>query len=1021
MAVQTAALPGGQMVPSSLRAPHRLCLGLRPGLSMPGTGRSCAVSRRAVPSGLPPGTTGSLPSWGVARLRQARLRVSAANGSEGSSPSSKRGKSDSSRRSNAQPCNDDVAFDMNQFSDIPELSGRPAKSSTAPKRGKIKPQDLWGEIAYNYYNWRSGTQNDIILFMAVVMSTLLGLAALQFLLLPGNGDCPGSGPWASVYYTLRLSFNDNFPDPGSGPQELYALLVAAVGLLTFTILLTMVEQLFLEVLETNVERGTAVYEEGHMLLLAWLDSELSLSAVWRILEQLCLRHRSSGGTVVVILCNKSKIQMEALFRQILPEDQRFGSTLVFRQGSPLVPDDLERVAAKDAAGTIVVSDASRDPKAADAQSMRAAVLLEDLHRGGTEPKRRGNIVVELKAGTTLTLLQGICSHYVIPLSTFYLNGNRLAQMVQRPITSYLTDSLLDFQSSAQHHFHCFPELAGTPYRELKYYFPEATAVAVMNVRQGWCKWQPYDHVLQEDDEIDFLRSGATPSEDFRPLPLPLRPDLSSDWGVQEDIGSTDERLSCLAMEGTPEKRQRDLDYPLALGGGEEILGEVVGVLEEAVKRLGEMPEELALQISASGSSGDIESELNNANVDVSCDLARGLDEAPASGLGSAELPAASRDGEAGSDGTHEADPELLQVPGCTPADELNDFEGIGSAEERRRQLEDTSNVLIIGASEDPLMCETIQAFDTGPSALAPGSKVTLFNEHCPAEQGVPISRIYPCPEPNNIRVSCLRGRPLHPRDLSVLPLERFTSIVIVCDKGWLDPDVDGTNGIDSRDPEDILRLDSMIMMVHVNVRMLLKARNAQNVRIVSEKVSVVDGKTRFDDPMRLPIGFVWNRKDYSARLLAHSASDQRLVPIILAATQSIFFEIRDPSLFVGPGEVMNYWALMERVADSEEQLLGYVAVPETENRALDLVINPTGEFRDQKIAWGNQQLKLITTSRRDAPASALVPRSEIQVAQMVARAVKRQREAVPPPKPVRMPASVGEMPSMGALPTDQNG
>lgn len=85
-------------------------------------------------------------------------------------------------------------------------------------------------------------------------------------------------------------------------------------------------------------------------------------------------------------------------------------------------------------------------------------------------------------------------------------------------------------------------------------------------------------------------------------------------------------------------------------------------------------------------------------------------------------------------------------------------------------------------------------------------------------------------------MSYVLGKPLNLRDLTAFPLEKFTTIIILCDRGWLDPDVYAANGIDARDPEDILRLDAMLLMVHINVRMLLKSRNAQNVRIISEKV-----------------------------------------------------------------------------------------------------------------------------------------------------------------------------------------
>lgn len=75
---------------------------------------------------------------------------------------------------------------------------------------------------------------------------------------------------------------------------------------------------------------------------------------------------------IVVLTQRSKLEMEGMFWRCLPESKRFGTKLVFRQGSPLVPSDLRLVGANRAAATIVVSDQSRSAAEADAQSVRCA-------------------------------------------------------------------------------------------------------------------------------------------------------------------------------------------------------------------------------------------------------------------------------------------------------------------------------------------------------------------------------------------------------------------------------------------------------------------------------------------------------------------------------------------------------------------------------------------------------------------------------------------------------------------------
>lgn len=81
-----------------------------------------------------------------------------------------------------------------------------------------------------------------------------------------------------------------------------------------------------------------------------------------ISSQVCLAYRCEGSKrsrCAVVLCQREKLQMEAEFRRVIPEARRCGTRFVFRQGLPLIPDDLRQVAASQAAATIVISDSSR--------------------------------------------------------------------------------------------------------------------------------------------------------------------------------------------------------------------------------------------------------------------------------------------------------------------------------------------------------------------------------------------------------------------------------------------------------------------------------------------------------------------------------------------------------------------------------------------------------------------------------------------------------------------------------------
>ena len=72
-----------------------------------------------------------------------------------------------------------------------------------------------------------------------------------------------------------------------------------------------------------------------------------------------MAYRNEGGRCVVILCQREKLAMEADFRRILPPERRHSTRFVFRQGLPMIPDDLRLVAASRTSATIVISDSSR--------------------------------------------------------------------------------------------------------------------------------------------------------------------------------------------------------------------------------------------------------------------------------------------------------------------------------------------------------------------------------------------------------------------------------------------------------------------------------------------------------------------------------------------------------------------------------------------------------------------------------------------------------------------------------------
>ena len=331
--------------------------------------------------------------------------------------------------------------------------------------------------------------------------------------------CCGAEPppdMATRGQVLVVVFGQELPDAASSAAlQLFSLIVAAVGFASFALVLALVEQVVLQVLDTNVRQGGPVYEDGHILVLSLADNQRDQEVIWKILSQVCrqttttlsathggalarllcqlhnpelladlsqalsrspgsgfwcqpdctehmarctrapqppqpahgcrqpaagsltmaagpatelkipdlqvcMAYRTEGGRCVVILCQREKLAMEADFRRILPPERRHGTRFVFRQGLPMIPDDLRLVAASRTSATIVISDSSRPGPASAAVGRHPGRSFRGLWR---QPPithicflQRLRVTASMLCGNTSALADRWCPAH-IPVSS----------------------------------------------------------------------------------------------------------------------------------------------------------------------------------------------------------------------------------------------------------------------------------------------------------------------------------------------------------------------------------------------------------------------------------------------------------------------------------------------------------------------------------------------------------------------------------------------------------------------------
>ena len=89
--------------------------------------------------------------------------------------------------------------------------------------------------------------------------------------------------------------------------------------------------------------------------------------------------------------------------------------------------------------SIIVGCHCRGAVQADAQALRAAVLLDELDFPGfgVHDPRTGHIVVEMRTPHGASLLKYSCSPRVLCLPTIQLNARRLAQLITQSCCHHL--------------------------------------------------------------------------------------------------------------------------------------------------------------------------------------------------------------------------------------------------------------------------------------------------------------------------------------------------------------------------------------------------------------------------------------------------------------------------------------------------------------------------------------------------------------------------------------------------------
>ena len=211
---------------------------------------------------------------------------------------------------------------------------------------------------------------QLLLFMVLVVTvTLIGMTAVFFGLFSEENAAISGIPhnidrgfwdsmWWSVNQVLRLRGFERMYG-ASGVLLTYAFFLSIMGLVVFSVLISLINNTMRSRIETLRRGETPVLERDHVLLLGWNNK------VFSVLRQLaCLQ----PGIKVVILAPLEIKTMQEELRVMGIQRERM--TIILRSGITSNRSELERVALDYATSVIILS-----TDADDSESIKSMVLL----------------------------------------------------------------------------------------------------------------------------------------------------------------------------------------------------------------------------------------------------------------------------------------------------------------------------------------------------------------------------------------------------------------------------------------------------------------------------------------------------------------------------------------------------------------------------------------------------------------------------------------------------------------------
>ncbi|MFC7721272.1 CASTOR/POLLUX-related putative ion channel [Nonomuraea recticatena] len=223
----------------------------------------------------------------------------------------------------------------------------------------------------------------------------------------------------------------------------------------------------------RLRRGRSrIAESGHTVVLGWSDQ------VFTIIGELVKAHASQRGSVIAVLADRDKLDMEEEIREHIGDTGR--TRLVCRTGRPTEPGDLRLMNLDKARSIVVLSPDGEDP---DAHVIK--ILLALAKRAGDHPP----VVASLTSSRNLAAARLAGGSQVHLVDSDDTASRLIVQSSRQSGMSVVCMDLLNFDDG-EIYLRSDAALTGRSYGEALHAYQTATVIGLRRAG-AWCSTRPW--------------------------------------------------------------------------------------------------------------------------------------------------------------------------------------------------------------------------------------------------------------------------------------------------------------------------------------------------------------------------------------------------------------------------------------------------------------------------------------------------------------------------------------------------